>query len=97
YAQQPFSAPVPGIGGATDTADDPILKYAATFDFTFALALSSKLTIGLDVGYGKRGRYSLDPSAAVPSTGMMSLRPLDDIDPSQSSTYAPNNLAQQHA
>jgi outer membrane protein OmpA-like peptidoglycan-associated protein len=101
YAKQPFSAPVPGIGGsATDTASDAILDYAATLDFTFALALSQRLTIGFDAaayrtspgaGFGKRGRYNLDPAMALPSTGLLSLRPLDNLDPSQSSSVASNN------
>ena len=69
YAQRPFSAPVPGIGGVDD-GSDAILKYDATLDFDFAFALTRKLTIGLDVaayradpdvGYGKRGRYNVDP------------------------------------
>src|SRR5689334_7247458 len=35
YAQRPFAAPVPGIGGTGDTSTDEILKYAATIDMTF--------------------------------------------------------------
>ncbi len=105
YAQQPFSAPVPGIGpdGAADIGSDAILDYAATLDFTFALALTQRLTIGFDAaafrtapaaGYGKRGRYSLDPSAALPSTGLLSLRPISNLDPSQSSSIASNNTGE---
>ncbi|MCE9574630.1 MAG: OmpA family protein [Deltaproteobacteria bacterium] len=104
YAQQPFAAPVPGIGGVSgDTGSDAILDYAATLDFTFALALSQRLTIGFDAaayraapaaGYGKRGRYSLDSSMAVPSTGLLSLRPLTNLDPSQSSSVASNNSSE---
>jgi len=98
YAQRPFAAPVPGIGA--DDGSDTILKYDATLDFDFAFALSKRLTIGFDVaayrtdpdvGYGKRGRYNVDPSQAAPSTGLLSLRPLDDLDPSQSSSVASNN------
>lgn len=95
YAQRPFEAAVPGIGA--DDAD-VVLDYVATIDLAFGLALTSRLTIGFDAalyrtstgeGYGERGRYS--PEGSQPSTGLISLRPLSNLDPSGG--YEPQGLA----
>jgi outer membrane protein OmpA-like peptidoglycan-associated protein len=89
FAQDPFRLPVPGIGTATDDTDtDSVLKFALTFDIAVAFALTDRFTLGLDVGlvrtspddgYGERGRYRATGSQA--STGLISLRPLTNIDP----------------
>ncbi|HEY0255695.1 MAG TPA: hypothetical protein VGC41_29400, partial [Kofleriaceae bacterium] len=85
YAQAPIDISVPGIG---DSSADHILKYAAQFDMTFGMTITDRLAIGFDAagyrsavgaGYGTRGLYT-DPT--VRSTGLISLRPLSNIDPS---------------
>jgi outer membrane protein OmpA-like peptidoglycan-associated protein len=87
FSQQPFSAAVPGIG--TDDSADAVLDYMLTLDMTFGMTLMKHLGIGFDIaayrtqtgdGYGARGRYSA--SDPLPSTGLISLRPLSNIDPS---------------
>jgi outer membrane protein OmpA-like peptidoglycan-associated protein len=95
YAQAPFQAPVPGIG---EDGEDVILEYLATVDMAFGLSLTSKLAVGFSVaayrtatgeGYGTRGRFYPDGSEA--STGLISLRPLSNIDPSGG--FEPQGLA----
>ena len=87
YGTAPISAAVPGIA---DGGKDKILDDLVTLDMAFGMTLSHRFAIGLDVaayrtatgaGYGVRGRYA---SGAVekPSTGLISLRPLTNIDPS---------------
>lgn len=89
FAQAPFEAPVPGIGGPGDTAEDVVLDNVITIDIAFGMSLTRKLGIGLGVaayrtntgeGYGVRGRYSSGGSTA--STGLISLRELSNFDPS---------------
>ncbi len=90
YARSPVDLAVPGIG---DGGDDPILRYLATFDMAFGMTLTDRLAIGIDAaayrtktgdGYGVRGRYMSGGGIARPSTGLIALRPLSNIDPSAS-------------
>jgi outer membrane protein OmpA-like peptidoglycan-associated protein len=91
YGKSPLDTPVPGIGGAAgDTNKDSVLGYLATFDLAFGMSLGDRVAFGFDVaayrastatGYGKRGRYSAG-QVTQPSTGLISLRPLSNIDPS---------------
>jgi outer membrane protein OmpA-like peptidoglycan-associated protein len=96
YAQKPFDVPIPGIGEADD--DAAVLDFLATVDLAFALAVTGKLTIGFNAavyrtdtgeGYGRRGRFFNDGSE--PSTGLISLRPLSNID--QSGGFEPQGLS----
>ena len=93
YGRRPISVAVPGIGGkAGDTSADAILNYAVTFDMAFALSLADHLEIAFDTGgyrtatgpgYGERGRYTSGGKVS-PSTGLIALRPLSNLDPSAS-------------
>ncbi len=102
YAKSPLDLGVPGIGDATH---DRILDYLVTLDMAFGLTITERLAIGLDVaayrtrtggGYGVRGRYTTGGLVA-PSTGLVALRPLSNIDPSadpeDGSTYLGDGLA----
>lgn len=89
YARSPVDVAVPGIGGPDDTAADSILDYLAIVDIAFGMALSERLSIGFDVaayrtnpgaGYGKRALYG-GSAGSMPSTGLVALRPLSNIDP----------------
>jgi len=89
FAQKPFEMAVPGIGGVDDTGEDVVLDYAITAHVAFGFQVASKLTVGLGVatyrtntgeGYGERGRYALEGN--TPSTGLISMRPLSNFDPS---------------
>ena len=91
YARSPLDVAVPGIGGAADTSSDRILDYLVTLDLAFGMTLTERFAIGLDVaayrtatgaGYGVRGRYGGAGQVAESSTGLISLRPLSNIDPS---------------
>ena len=84
----PIQANVPGIG---DAKDDKILGAIGTVDMTFGMSLSERIALGIDLaayrtttgdGYGVRGRYATGGLVATPSTGLISLRPLSNIDPS---------------
>lgn len=86
YGQAPLNVAVPGIGTA---GDDAVLDYLVTLDMAFGLVLSKRVSIGLAAavyrtstgpGYGERGRYR--GQTADPSTGLISLRPVSNIDPS---------------
>jgi outer membrane protein OmpA-like peptidoglycan-associated protein len=90
YAQSPLDVAVPGIGGMANTGDESILDYVVLVDMAFAMSITDKLAVGFDVGayrtstgigYGVRGRYA-GGDIATPSTGLLSLRPLTNIDPS---------------
>jgi len=72
-----------------DDAADPVLGFALAGDMAMAFAFTGKLSLGLDVGfyrtdvdegYGIRGRYSNAGPTRL-STGVLSLRPLSNIDP----------------
>ncbi|MEO8549380.1 MAG: OmpA family protein, partial [Kofleriaceae bacterium] len=91
YAKSPVDFAEPGIGGTGDTSKDSILKYVGTLDMAFGLTVTDRLAIGFDVaayrsstdaGYGVRGRYVSNGPLAKKSTGLISLRPLSNIDPS---------------
>ena len=83
---QPLRVAVPGIG---DDGSDAVLSYVLGLHMTLGFALTNRLTLALgaglyrtdtDDGYGERGRYNVvEPE---PSTGLISLRPLSNVDPS---------------
>ena len=84
----PIQANLPGIG---DAKADKILGPIGTVDMAFGMSLSDRIAIGFDVaayrtttesGYGVRGRYATGGLVATPSTGLIALRPLSNIDPS---------------
>jgi outer membrane protein OmpA-like peptidoglycan-associated protein len=86
YAQHPFDLAVPGIGGG---ASDNVLAYSVTLDLAFGFTIGERLGVGLAAavyradtgdGYGVRGRFSGVDSTR--STGLISLRPLSNMDPS---------------
>jgi outer membrane protein OmpA-like peptidoglycan-associated protein len=107
YAEDPIDAAVPGIGTmAGDTTRDHILNYVATLDFAFGMTLTDRVAFGFEAagyrtavgpGYGVRGLYGTGGQVVKPSTGLISLRPLSNIDPSASpndpSAYLGDNLA----
>jgi len=91
YAKSPIDVAVPGIGGMADQGKDSILDYLITLDMTFGMTLTSRLAIGIDIGsyrtatgigYGVRGRYVSGGTISTPSTGLVALRPLSNIDQS---------------
>ncbi|HLL23698.1 MAG TPA: OmpA family protein, partial [Kofleriaceae bacterium] len=103
YGQSPVDLAVPGIG---DVGDDSVLKYVATLDLTFGMTLTDRIAIGISAaayraktadGYGQRGRYQSGGNIARPSTGLIALRPLSNIDPSappgDASSYLGDELA----
>jgi outer membrane protein OmpA-like peptidoglycan-associated protein len=107
YAKSPLDVAVPGIGPAAgDTGKDPILDYVATLDMTFGMTITDRVAIGFDaaayrtsvgVGYGTRGMYVANGTPTSKSTGLISLRPLSNIDPSanpsNSQAYLGDELA----
>jgi outer membrane protein OmpA-like peptidoglycan-associated protein len=87
YAYQPLKVAVPGIGTAAGL--DPVIDHLAEIRLGLALAVIDRLTVAIDVGglhldpgvgYGQRGVYRA--GASRPSTGLIALRPLSNIDPS---------------
>jgi outer membrane protein OmpA-like peptidoglycan-associated protein len=92
YANTPIQAAVPGIGAnAGDTSKDHILNYDAIIDMAVGLSLTDRIAIGMDfaayrtavgAGYGARGDYSTGGVITKASTGLLSLRPLTNINPS---------------
>ncbi|HEX3761234.1 MAG TPA: OmpA family protein [Kofleriaceae bacterium] len=102
YARSPLTLAVPGIG---DTGHDRILDYLVMLDMAFGMSLSDRVEIGIDAagyrtatgaGYGVRGRYGSGGQITRPSTGLISLRPLSNLDPSAqpgSSGYLGDELA----
>ncbi|MBV8756588.1 MAG: OmpA family protein [Deltaproteobacteria bacterium] len=87
YAKSPLDLTVPGIG----TGSSSVLNYVAQFDMVFGMSLSDRIAIGMDVGgystgtgvgFGQRGRYASGGMITTPSTGLLALRPLTNIDPS---------------
>ncbi|MBA3461107.1 MAG: OmpA family protein [Deltaproteobacteria bacterium] len=93
YAQSPIDVAVPGIGAMPgDESADKILDYATVLDLAFGMSVTDKLAVGFDVaayrtatsvGYGKRGLYG-NGGVEKPSTGIIALRPLSNVDPSAS-------------
>ena len=86
YAHRPFDLAVPGIG---DAGADNVLRYNLTLDLAFGFTVSDRVAVGLAAavyrtdtgdGYGERGRFS--GVTSTPSTGLISLRPLTNFDPS---------------
>ncbi|HVV88686.1 MAG TPA: OmpA family protein [Kofleriaceae bacterium] len=86
YADHPFDLKVPGIGG---DGTDHVLRWDVTLDFAFGFTVSERFAVGLAAavyradtgpGYGQRGRFN--GTASTPSTGLISLRPLSNMDPS---------------
>jgi outer membrane protein OmpA-like peptidoglycan-associated protein len=86
YAKSPLDLDVPGIAGGKVS----VLNYVATFDMAFGMTLADHIALGFDVGgyrtatgvgYGVRGRYGAG-MVTTPSTGLISLRPLSNIDQS---------------
>ncbi len=79
-----------------NTGSDVILKSQSTFDLGFAFGLTDRLTFAFDVplqvqplgpGYGTAGRYHPganpnDPNNFQPGTGFYSVRPDQNLDPS---------------
>ncbi|MCW5806780.1 MAG: OmpA family protein [Deltaproteobacteria bacterium] len=109
YAKSPLDLAVPGIGAAAgDTGKDRILDYVATLDMAFGITVADRVAIGLDVaayrtkvaaGYGRRGRYVTGGAVSPdrPSTGLLALRPLSNIDASASPNDAQAYLGDQVA
>jgi outer membrane protein OmpA-like peptidoglycan-associated protein len=109
YARAPLQLAVPGIGAAPgDTVDDRVLNSLFTLDMAVGMTLGDRIAVGIDAGayrtttgrgYGVRGRYvtrgQVDPTR--PSTGLIALRPLSNIDPSanpsDSTAYLGDELA----
>ncbi len=106
YGKAPINAAVPGVGPAeNDTGKDAVLHDLTILDLAFGMSLTDAFAIGLDVaayrtstgaGYGVRGRYAAG-TITSPSTGLISLRPLSNIDPSadpsDASAYLGDGLA----
>ena len=106
YTPDPINAVVPGIGSVNNTNVDHILKYVAQLDMAFAFTLADRVELGFETagyrsavgpGYGVRGRYVSGGTESPPSTGLISLRPLSNIDPaaspSDSTSYLGDELA----
>jgi large repetitive protein len=86
YGKGPLNVAVPGIGSASN---DAVLDYLVTLDMAFGLTITKHAAVGLGAavyrtntgpGYGQRGRFRGDHTD--PSTGLISLRPISNIDPS---------------
>jgi outer membrane protein OmpA-like peptidoglycan-associated protein len=106
YANTPISAAVPGIGAtAGDTTKDHILDYLVVTEMAFGMTLTDRVAIGMDfaayrtatgAGYGTRGDYAMGKLTKA-SSGLISLRPLSNINPSanpsDSSAYQGDELA----
>jgi outer membrane protein OmpA-like peptidoglycan-associated protein len=103
WAKSPLDLAVPGIG---NDGSDRILDYVVTLDMAFGISLTDRLALGFSVGayrtatgdgYGVRGRYQSGGTISEPSTGLIALRPLSNIDPSASpsdeSAYLGDGLA----
>ncbi len=106
FGLAPVDLPVPGIGRAAgDTASDRVIDRLFVLDMAFGMTVTSRFAIGLDVaayrastgpGYGVRGRYATG-NQVTPSSGLIALRPISNIDPSASpgdaSAYLGDGLA----
>ncbi len=94
FTQDPIDAAVPGIGAmAGDTGRDHILNYVAQLDFAFGITITDRIALGFEAagyrtavgpGYGVRGLYGTGGVIEKPSSGLISLRPLSNIDPAAS-------------
>jgi outer membrane protein OmpA-like peptidoglycan-associated protein len=106
YARSPLDVSVPGIGGMGNTDEESVLDFLMTLDMTFGMTITERLAIGFDiggyrtstaVGYGVRGRYESGGTIAQPSTGLIALRPLSNIDqsadPNNAGAYLGDGLA----
>jgi|GEM_PF-1047678 len=89
YAQNLMSMPVPGIGSEDDA--DTTLRFALNLNLNMAFAFTERLSLGFDVGmarvdtddgFGTRGLFRPLPAGPEPSTGLISTRPVSNIDPS---------------
>ena len=98
YGKSPIDVAVPGVGGMGNTGTDSILDYTMQLHMTFGMSISNRVAIGFDMGgyrtatgtgYGVRGRY-VAGQVTQPSTGLIGLRPLSNIDQSAD----PNNQYQ---
>jgi outer membrane protein OmpA-like peptidoglycan-associated protein len=87
FAQKPLSFAVPGI--ESDASDD-ILAFAIGLHLAAGFGITDKLELVLeaglyrtdpDQGYGERGLYR-QGGQSEPSTGLLSLRPLSNVDKS---------------
>jgi outer membrane protein OmpA-like peptidoglycan-associated protein len=109
YGVSPVDLAVPGIGAAAgDTGRDRILDYVATLDMAFGMTLAQRIALGIDVGayrtragagYGIRGRYADGGGGTIakPSTGLIALRPLSNIDPSAPASDPASYLGDERA
>jgi outer membrane protein OmpA-like peptidoglycan-associated protein len=95
YGKGPFDVAVPGIGA---DSKDAVLDYLVTLDMAFGMVVSDKVSVGFAAavyrtdtgpGYGTRGRFR--GTTADPSTGLISLRDVSNIDPSGG--YEPQGLS----
>jgi flagellar motor protein MotB len=97
---------IPGIGGTGDEDADRVLRYMVTLDIAFGISLTDRLALGIDVaayrtatgsGYGVRGRYMSGGTVSEPTTGLIALRPLTNIDqsadPDDDTSYMGDGLA----
>lgn len=99
YARSPLDVAVPGIGdGAGDLATDSVLRHLFIVEMALAMSLGERFAVGFnagayrvttDAGFGERGRFL--PQGSTPSTGLVALRPLSNLDPSGG--FAPDSLA----
>ncbi len=89
YGRSPVAVAVPGIG---DGDSDRILDQLLVLDIAFALTLTDRFALGIDVaayrthtgdGYGDRGRY-MSGNQITPGTGLVALRRISNLDPSAS-------------
>ena len=94
YANTPIQMVVPGIG---DSGKDHVLDYLMTTDMAVGLSITDHVAIGMDFaayrtavgpGYGARGDYGTGGLVTKPSTGLLSLRPLSNINPSVNGTQS---------
>ncbi len=91
YGQTPLTLTMPGIPDPNDDSSDAMLKYTLGVHITAAFAFTKKLSFGFDTGayrtdtdagYGTRGLFQ--STGVSPSTGLLALRPISNMDPSGS-------------
>ncbi len=91
YGRSPIAVAVPGIG---DGGSDRILDQLLVLDIAFALTLTDRFALGIDVGayrtqtgdgYGDRGRFTTGAGNQITAgTGLVALRRISNLDPSAS-------------